>query len=110
MFIGVIARIGFTMIFVWLLIYFIAGSNNHDLREISIWSVFMVFFGYADRFMMLVSTAPGFILGVKIVFALLVGVLLYVLFDYRIGIEDRKKRLTIAGIYVGTKLLFQLVL
>lgn len=56
-----------------------------------------------------ISTDPGFIFGVRLLSALIIGALLYFLVGFRLGIMDVKKKLTIVAIFIGMKIIAGIV-
>ena len=106
----ILGRIGLTTIFLWIIIYLIAGISNHRWIEIFIWALIFSFIESMNQFMQIFSADPGFIVIVSLISTMIAGILLYFLLDYRLKIQEQVTKLKIAGIFVGTKLAFGLLL
>jgi hypothetical protein len=109
---GIIAAfiaLGLTTVFLWVIIYLVTGNSNHDWAEMFIWALFLILISAMKSFMQILSTDPGFLLSVKLLSSLIIGILLYFLLGLRLGLLDVRKKFTIVGTVVGARLILGLL-
>jgi len=105
----VLAAIGISTLLLWIIIYFVTGNSYQRWGEFFIWALFFTLMSVSSNFFLIFSNDKIFLLSIFLLSHLIIGILLYFLLDFRLGIPEVKKKMTIAGVFVGVMLIFGLL-
>lgn len=106
----ILVTLAISTVFLWAVIYFITGNSYENWGELFIWVLFFILIGALSKLALIFSSNSIVILSMRLLSALIIGVLLYFLLDLRLGILEAKKKISIAAIFSGGKLVVGLLI